>query len=167
MLHGRMQHNVALSHNKSCLAMNVTKLITSALKKNFLPTIFQFTETVTLKFPTHHKPHQKLCLHYSWRHISIWQTVDETGTLPIEFLCHVAFCNMPQHAEAVPCWCLHYFWHLPHVETALCCILPHSIVWMLLHAMHNMSLYIMLMQFPFLCDPLWATSGLQCSTAHW
>ncbi len=39
-----------------------TKLITSTLKNNFLPTIFQFTKTVELKTCTHQMPCQKLCL---------------------------------------------------------------------------------------------------------
>ncbi len=38
------------------------KLIMSTLKKNFLPTIFQFTKTVEWETCTHHMPHQKLHL---------------------------------------------------------------------------------------------------------
>ncbi len=47
------------------------KLITSTLKKNFLPTIFQFMKTVERETCTHYMPHQKLCPHYSWWQISM------------------------------------------------------------------------------------------------
>ncbi len=33
------------------------------------------------------------------------------------------------HAGATPHWRLHYFQYLPRGEVALCCILPHGIVW--------------------------------------
>ncbi len=72
------------------------------IKKQFFPTIFQFTKTVERETWTNHMPHQKLPLHYSWWQILVWLIFDDTDTLPIEFSCRTAFCNMPHHAEAVP-----------------------------------------------------------------
>ncbi len=92
MPHSRMQHNGALPRGKTCSAY-ASKLITSTLKNNFLPTIFQFTKTMTLKLSTHHIPHQKLRLHYNRRQIFVQQTFDETNTLLIKFSCHVAICS--------------------------------------------------------------------------
>ncbi len=57
----RMQHITTLVLGKSCSAY-AAKLITSTLKKNFLPTVFQFTKTVEWETRTQHMLCQKLCL---------------------------------------------------------------------------------------------------------
>ncbi len=61
MPHGRMQHNMALLRGKS-RSPYASELITSILKNNFLPTIFQFTKSVKWETCTHHVLCQKLCL---------------------------------------------------------------------------------------------------------
>ncbi len=93
MPHCRMQHNAALLLGKSCSAYTA-KLITSKLKKNYLPTIFIFTKTVEWETPKHHMPHQKLHLHYSWWQILARQTFDDTDTSDRIFMPH----GILQHA---------------------------------------------------------------------
>ncbi len=51
---------------------------------------------------TYHIVHQKLCLHNSWWQISLQQTINDTDTLLIKFLCTMAFCHMLQYVEAMP-----------------------------------------------------------------
>ncbi len=59
--HYAMRQNVAFLSGRSSSAY-VTKLITSTLKKNFLPKIFQFTKTVQWKTCTNYMMRQKLRL---------------------------------------------------------------------------------------------------------
>ncbi len=99
------------------------------IKKNFLPTVSQFKKTV--EWETH------ICNICCAKNYIYTKLTANMGAATLRWYQYIAnwvymlhgICNMPWHAEAVPHWHLHYFWHLPHGKATLCCILPCGIVW--------------------------------------
>ncbi len=81
-----------MPHGKSCSAY-AAKLISSALKIIFCQLYFSLQKL----FPVL----SKIMSHFKWWQISVRQTFDETAIFSIEFSWHMAFCNMPLHAETV------------------------------------------------------------------
>ncbi len=101
MPHSRMQHNEVLPPDKNFSAY-AAKLIMSALKNDFLPTIFQFTKTVNEK-------HVHIICHTK---NYIYTTVDDKyqcgKPVMITTLCwlnfHTVWCSATCHSMQKLCW---------------------------------------------------------------
>ncbi len=121
----------ALPYGKSCSAY-AAKLISSTLKKNFLPTIFQFTKTVDGKHVLIVCPAKNYVSPQLMANIgaaNLWwdrHFADQISMLH-NILQHAAACR--NCAETALHWHQHYFLHLPHSKIMFCFILPCGIVW--------------------------------------